>query len=856
MSTAANSDGKELPPVAGAVPADDGAGAARESAPSAPAVPKRPPSRASLTSRGSVSDAHSATSPRKLSFKEVMDGMNGAGAVGGAGGPAGPAAPVVDDAGGGGVGSPPTSAPLPRVDDTTALRRVLIIYTGGTIGMKPSDRGYVCVARYLPETMSHLAMLHDPTFPVPPTTPPLARHASVKADAGADHPRGEVHGGAEAGFRLFCECDTMSEWMVTPPSEFGMRTLYRILEYWPLLDSSNMRAADWARIATDIYDYYDAYDAFVVLHGTDTMAYTSSALSFMLESLQKTVILTGSQIPLVRPRNDGLANLLGALNIAGHFDIPEVCVYFSNCLMRGNRTTKMHASDLAAFKTPNMRPLATAGISINVAWELVRRPRGNKLLLHPKFSDDIGVLRIYPGPFTTISNTLKPPLRGLVLQTFGAGNAPDHDPHLMKALKEATDRGVVIVNITQCGAGEVSSHYATGQALLDAGVIAGGDLTGEAALVKLGWLLGNYDDPVKVRKLMCQNLRGELTVSNTGGVTKFSLADAGFVKAVWKTVTTAERELHAMSLLGAEDEANRGYNVLDFINDALMPTLMCSAASTGLAADLKDMIEESAADVSNGDYDGRTALHLAACGGHTEIVELLIAKGADVNTCDRFGGRPLDDAVTNSHRAVIDLLVAASATLGAEGEALASKLCTCAQRGNVTALELYAAAGADMSAADYNKRTALHTAVSAQQVEAVEALIRCGANVNAVDVFNNTPIREAIKLKATAIVKALRGAGAELGLDEPRLAAALCNAATAGDAEQLELYADAGANVSACDYDRRTALHVAVADGKASCVRVLVRHGADVHAEDRWGATPLSDAQSKQALLAIMTEPR
>ena len=217
----------------------------------------------------------------------------------------------------------------------------------------------------------------------------------------------------------------MSSPLVTPISEFDRRTVYDIKEYIPLLDSCNMVSTDWARVAKDIVDNNDIYDAFVVLHGTDTMAYTASALSFMLESLSKTVVVTGSQIPLVRPRNDGVANLLGALAIAGHFDIPEVLLFFGSRILRGNRASKVNSNSLeGAFDAPNSSPIGTVGISIDVKWNLVRHPPKSSLVLNSNFCNEVSILRIYPGSFTTLAQSIAPPLKGLVLQTFGAGNGP------------------------------------------------------------------------------------------------------------------------------------------------------------------------------------------------------------------------------------------------------------------------------------------------------------------------------------------------------------------------------------------------------------------------------------------------
>jgi len=244
--------------------------------------------------------------------------------------------------------------------------------------------------------------------------------------------------------------------------------------------------------------------------------------------------VTGSQIPLVRPRSDGISNFLGALLIAGTFDIPEVTLYFADALHRGNRAVKLDASGLKAFGSPNLPPLATMGISCSVRWDLVRPPSPGRFRLMPDFDPNLVIIRVFPGPFTTLRNTLQPPLKGAILQTFGAGNAPDRDADFLDALREASSRGLVIVNVTQCSAGSVEPAYATGQSLAAAGVVAGGDMTPEAALVKLGWLLGCGLAPEEVRRMMGTDLRGEVTNRQAQ---RFSLSDGGFLRRVFSAAS-------------------------------------------------------------------------------------------------------------------------------------------------------------------------------------------------------------------------------------------------------------------------------------------------------------------------------
>src|SRR5258706_11174685 len=224
--------------------------------------------------------------------------------------------------------------------------------------------------------------------------------------------------------------------------------LFKVHEYAPLLDSSNMTPREWVAIARDIGDHYDHYDGFVVLHGTDTMAYTTSALPFMLQGLGKRVVVTGSQIPLCEVRNDARENLITSLLIAANYDIPEVCLYFGGRLLRGCRAVKVSADGFAAFASPNVAPLGAVGIDIEINWDLVRKPRPRqKMRVEELASPVVSALRLFPGISPElVGNVLRPPLQGLVLEAFRAGNGPDHDEAFLAALSGATSRGVVIVH--------------------------------------------------------------------------------------------------------------------------------------------------------------------------------------------------------------------------------------------------------------------------------------------------------------------------------------------------------------------------------------------------------------------------
>lgn len=332
-------------------------------------------------------------------------------------------------------------------------KRIYIAYTGGTIGMKPSKDGFVPVAGYLSKTIANM---------------PEFYHQQM--------PDFEIH------------------------------------EYEPLIDSANVSPSVWQDLAQDIQARYHDFDGFIILHGTDTMAYTASALSFVFENLSKPVIVTGSQIPLSQLRSDARANLLNSLYIAAHHPINEVCVFFNNQLFRGNRSTKQHADGFGAFVSPNYPVLLEAGIEINNIAGITQKAVNTRLRISDIRAHSIAILHLFPGlDWQVLDNLLKSPLKALVLLTYGVGNA-QQDEQLLATLKEATDRGVLIVNCSQCLKGSVNMEgYATGHALSEAGVISGLDMTTETVIAKLYYLLSQELPTKVIRELLGTNLRGELT---------------------------------------------------------------------------------------------------------------------------------------------------------------------------------------------------------------------------------------------------------------------------------------------------------------------------------------------------------
>lgn len=335
-------------------------------------------------------------------------------------------------------------------------KRLLLLHVGGTIGMKRGEHGYVPQLGFLQSQLDALPEFQDDQLPE-----------------------------------------------------------YELIEFDPLLDSSNMTPTDWLKIANEIKRNYQRFDGFVILHGTDTMAFTASALPLMLRGLRKPVILTGSQIPLCQLRNDGRENLVTAMLIAGNYNVPEVCVYFSGKLIRGCRCTKVSAHLFDAFDSPNYPLLGVAGTTIEINHSaLLDCPESDVSLNVQQLSPPlVGTLRLFPGiTVDVVQHFLDQPLQGLVLEAYGSGNGPANNSSLLRLFEQATSKGVVIVAVTQCGHGKVGLHeYATGHALAEAGVLSGLDMTVEAALTKLFYLHSVSLPLEEIRQQIGVSLVGELT---------------------------------------------------------------------------------------------------------------------------------------------------------------------------------------------------------------------------------------------------------------------------------------------------------------------------------------------------------
>ncbi|XP_033323829.2 L-asparaginase isoform X1 [Megalopta genalis] len=561
--------------------------------------------------------------------------------------------------------------------------RVLVLYTGGTIGMIRNDDGVlVPKANAFVKNLRRYPNMHDKKY-------------------------------AEERF------GSMGPLVLPMTRGDSRRVIYNVLEYSPLCDSSNMTMDNWIAIANDIQQAYQHFDGFVVLHGTDTLSYTASALSFMLEALGKIVILTGSQVPIFDSRSDGLENFLSSLIIAASYHIPEVCVYFGTKLMRANRTSKISATAFNAFDSPNFPPLAKANSKIEVDYRAIFRPCTlTKFCVHANLNRNVGLLRIFPSITTELVRAfLQPSIEGVVLESYGAGNIPINREDLVDEFRKASKRGVIIVNITQCATGCVMGLYEPAKQLEKAGVISGYDMTPEAALTKLAYVLSKKEWNTDTRrKIMQINLRGELSAGRPP-----SLQDVDLVEAVARSLRISSSAEFAE------------------LGTILFPAMLNAAV---IAKDLAKLesLKGYGANITQKNADGRTALHIACCEGDLNVVQCLLRMGASVHIKDRFDRTPLTDALEYDHHDIIKVLLQCGAHLHGSGYLIGEKMCVAAAVGNVKRLKSYHIANADLSQIEFSGRTPLHYAALHNKPQVIKFLLEHRVNTDCKDKIGQTPL--------------------------------------------------------------------------------------------------------------------
>ncbi|KZV81323.1 asparaginase-domain-containing protein [Exidia glandulosa HHB12029] len=668
--------------------------------------------------------------------------------------------------------------------------KVLVLYTGGTIGMLVgANQSFTPEPHFLVESLRAQTRFHDPlgdslfshastaegfrawshnssgrssptesssppgATAIPPATgshvPTLLVRSSRPIAPPPDRsaPPGQTLFRQHTSKKVSSDCYEMHiPSLVTPRALDAQgnwkRIRYAILEWEPLLDSSNMDMTGTVDvIATEIELNYHLFDAFVVLHGTDTMCYSSSALSFLLEDLGKTVILTGAQIPLAQLRNDAVDNFLGALWLAGYYIIPEVSLYFNHVLYRGNRCSKTSSFALNAFESPNFPALVNVGIDVVVNWSnVLRQTNLRKFHVHKAAAHFVSAtLRLFPGITGDIVRAfLMPPIRGVVLETFGAGNAPQRQD-LMTALRDACDRGVVIVAISQCTKGSVSDAYETGQTLLQSGVVPGGDMTPECALAKLAYLLSKSELSVQdVRSLVGKPLRGELTAASGDRPPTLTTAErvqdmlAQVVRISTNSFPNSGSRGHLPPITITVDQSGEhkpldvtatwGSTASETVTTeaALAPFLIHLAAARDDVDAVTFCLEaEAAAErsetgrhaIAGGmvncvDFaSGRTPLHAAALNGSILCVNALLEAGALVHMRDSMDHSPLYYAARQGHEAVVDTLVKAGAHLGGsdiKGSFVALAVTKARRKGDVASLRVWRKAGAEIPQDEIN----------------------------------------------------------------------------------------------------------------------------------------------------------
>lgn len=535
-----------------------------------------------------------------------------------------------------------------------SIKKVLIIYTGGILGMiKGKMGGYTPKSRYLFDYIRNHPNLCDLEF------------TSQFHDTNTEHceyynPQGlglnEVHGHYQCSLNKIylrsestynrSEVEEMksthkmynrpSTLLFTPKNLFEKRIGYQILEFNELMDSSNANLEKWNYLSSCLQEFYESYDGFVIISGTDTMSYTASILSFVLEGLSKPIIFTGSQIPLIENSNDALLNLIDSIIIAGTFNIPEVLICFRGVLLRGNRTIKYSMSSLQAFESPNYPPLITTGTKYKVNWDLILNKKEEK--------EDFNVLTLKNNKvliikyFPTIADEMiekifDPDNKAIIVETYGSGNLPNNRKKLVSSLLQLSKSDILIVNVSQCRKGFLSVNYEVGKQLERFGIIYASDMTVECVLAKVTYLLSKNYSILEIKQKIGENLRGELTqIENE----QFSMANKNLMVNIKNLMASSEIN---------EDE------MFEAVNQELVISMVKSNRLDELKKlnfDLKALFEWK----SNRIKDGKSPIHYACEFGLLDMLNYLIDSKLKISVIDNYGNSPLYYACLNGHEEV------------------------------------------------------------------------------------------------------------------------------------------------------------------------------------------------------------